>query len=348
MYNLAKLLTEEPEKLERLGILFLKLLVTLFIVSSIFGFYIPINVFVEDLIPKDYTIVKALLFLILITIIWFIVWTIIADLILGDFLIWLLSKIGSKKEIFTAALAALKIVKLKNENISPLRNVVAFNSILQDFTDEDEKAINDNKIRIRQYYLVALVIFITLIVSKNVILPIWIKWFSGIMIIFFLLVCVVTNQIHEYFKENLDDLKKQFGQVAYVQTIINALDHNVYLKRHFEIDNSWRRINLKRKIESDDPPETLKLFPLFLRYEEIARIILNKELQKRSREEIPADKIGKHFDVVLCNFKPDEEIVKDILSLPNFAYLHCENEEQIHKNLEIFLFKVTNGNYRIA
>ena len=90
MYNLAKLLTEEPEKLERLGILFLKLLVILFIGSVFFGFNISISEFFENPIPKNYTISNFILFLISLIFIWFVVWTLIADFILGEIVIWLL------------------------------------------------------------------------------------------------------------------------------------------------------------------------------------------------------------------------------------------------------------------
>ncbi len=347
MYNLAKLLSEEPEKLERIGILFLKLLVTLFIGSTFFGMNISISGFVENPIPKDYTIAKFISFLIFLVIIWYILWSLIAELIIGEFFIWIASKIGNSKSIFTEILVFLNVIKNDNSRLSPAKNVIAFNHMLYNYTEEDEKILKENKTRLRHYYLVFTVIYFTFLCAKDINLTCWQKWVGGIMSFNFLIASVVFNKIHNYFTENLGEIKKQFGRLAYLQMIINSIEQNQFLKLYYEKENGWSRIHLKRKTENESLPETIKFYHVFYWNKPITQVMLNKGLELRSRKKFSVDKIGKHYDVVICNLEPDDRNAKHILSQSGFAFLYCENEEQIYKNLEVLLFQVTNGIYRI-
>jgi hypothetical protein len=347
MYSFAKLLTEEPEKLERLGILFLKILITLFIGSVFFGFNISIAEFFENPIPKGYTISNFILFLISLIFIWYVVWILIAELILGEITIWLLSKIGNKKYIFTEVLSLLKVVKKDNKNLSPEENVITFNEMLQNYTEEDEKDIKEGKSRLRQYYIVATVIYITLLCSKDIILPCWLKWVSPIMVTNILIASVVLNQIHNYFTENLDEMKKQFSLFAFAQMANNAIDKNPFIKHHYKRIGLWNRIRLERKTEDDRLPNSFNFFPLYYWNDSLTKAFLDKGLQQRAEKDPLLVKKGTHFDVIVSNVKPDDENIKSILSQPGFVYLHCEDEEQIYMNLEVLLFKVTKGMYRI-
>ena len=347
MYNLAKLLTEEPEKLERLGILFLKLLVTLLIGSVLFGLNISISGFIENPIPKDYTIAKFILFLILLVIVWYIVWSLIAEMIIGELLIWSLSKIGNKKDIFNEVLHLLKVVKKDNGNLSPNKNVISFSDILHNYTEEDEELVKESKSRIRQYFIVTSVIYIVLWVAKDITFPSSLKWFGGVMIANLLVGNIILNQIHNYFNDNRDEMKKQFSALAFTQMIINAIEQNPFIKHHYEKSNYWRRIQLKRKTELNELPESFKFFPVFYWNSTLTKAMLDKGLQQRAAKEINTATKICHYDVVICNVQPDDENVKNILKQPGFAFLHCENEEQIYKNIEILLFQVTNGMYRI-
>lgn len=347
MYNLAKLLTEEPEKLEKVGFIFLKLLVTLFIGSTLFGFNISISEFVQNPITQDFTISKFILFFILLAVIWLVVWTIIAEMIIAELLIWLLSKIGDKKDMFTDILHLLKIVKKDKEYLSPNKNTIRFNKIIHAYNDEDEKKISEGKSRIRQYYIVTAVIFVTLLCAKDVLLPCWLKCFGGFMIINLILGCVVFNMIHNYFTENLDEMKKLFSRMAFSQMIIDAMEQNSFIKHHYEKGNNWKRIHLKRKTDVDWLPKSLKFFPVYYWNDALTKAMLDKGLKQRAEKDIKLTEIEGHYDVLICNIKPDDENIRRITSQPGFAYLYCENEEQIFKNLEVLFFKITNGMYRV-
>lgn len=347
MYNLAKLLTEEPEKLERLGILFLKLLVTLFIGSAYFGFNFSITCFIDNPIPKDYTISKFIFFVISLVLIWFIVWSIFADLLLGEVLIWLLSKIGNKKLIFTDVLSLLSVVKKNNQTLSPDKNVIEFNEMLHSYSDEGEKVMREGKSRARQYFIVSSVIYISLLFAKDINLSATLKWVGGIFTLNFLIASVVFNQIHKYFNENLDEMKKEFSKLSFVQMVINSIDQNTFIKIHYERKGRWQKIGLKRKNQIEWLPESFTIFPLYNLNESLTQELLKIGLIQRSNKNIMDEKENTHYDVLICNVKPNEENIKIILSQHRFVYLYCENNEQCFKNIEILLFKVTNGHYRM-
>ncbi len=156
MYNLAKLLSEEPEKLERLGILFLKLLITLLLGSIFLEYEFAISTLAENPIPKEFTLSKFVFYVIILIVIWFIVWGVIADAILGYLLINILSKIGNKKEIVLDWLIFFNVIKKRYSTLQPGKNIIAFNSLLQSYTEEDALSFKENQIRARQYFLVSL------------------------------------------------------------------------------------------------------------------------------------------------------------------------------------------------
>ncbi len=347
MYNLAKLLAESPEKIERLIILFFKLLITLYIGITLFGLNISISGFIENPILEDYTITKFILFFILLVVIWFTVWSLISELIFGELLIWIISKIGSRKFLFNDLLALLKVIEKNDKNISPNVNVIAFNNLLNNFNEDDKKKINENKSRIRQYYLVVTVTFISLLFAKDINLPCWFIWFSGIIIFNLLIINALLNKIHNYFEENFDEMKKHFGRLAYMQMVVNAIEQNPFFKLHYEKSVKRSKIHLKLKTKSVTLPKIYNFHPVYHWNELLTREIVNNDIHQQSGKKITSKNIGKYYDVVVCNIKPDDDDMKRIYSKQDFAYLYCENEEQIHKNLEVFLFKVSNGLYRI-
>jgi hypothetical protein len=326
---------------------YLKLLVTLFFGSIFSGLNISISGFVENPIPKEYSITKFILFLILLITIWFILWTLIAELIIGELLIWAVSKIRNNKTIFDEVLSFLNVIKKKGDNITPAKHAIAFSEVLQEYNEKYEQQINQSKSRIRQYYLVTTVTYLTLIFTKDFTLPYWLKWFGAIMSLNFFIANVAYNKVHGYFKENYDEMRKQFSRLAYAQMIANAIEQNPFINHHYEKSDRWFRIHLKRKTNVEHLPETLKFFPLFHWNDSLTKVFLDKELEKRAEKNLSVSEVGKHYDVVICNIKPDEENIKNISSQSGFAYLYCENEEQIYKNLEVLLFKITNGMYRI-
>ena len=173
------------------------------------------------------------------------------------------SKVGNKKNIFNEILSLLKVVKKNNENLSPSKNVISFSEMLQNYSEEDEKVINERKSRVRQYYIVATVIYIILLCSKEITLPCWLNWVGPIMVINLLTSNVILNQIHNYFTENLDEMKKQFSQFAFAQMTINAIDKNPFIKNHYKRDGHWILLRFERKTEVDKLPNSFNFFPLY-------------------------------------------------------------------------------------
>lgn len=347
MYNLAKLLVEEPEKLERLFFIFLKILITLFISCILFGFNLSITEFVEKLIPQNYTISKLIYFIVITIIVWLVIWNIIAEIILGECVIWLLSKIGNKKIIFNEVLGLLKVVKIKNNNISPEKNIITFNELLQSYSKDGEKYIKESKSRTRQYYAITTVIYLSMFFANDIVFPNWLKLVGGILIFNFLLSSITLHQIHSLFSENLEEMKKQFSRLSYAQMVINSIENNSFITQHYKRLGHWTRIKLERKTDVDWLPETIKFYPFYYWNELLTKMILDKDLQQIAENYSKYERKNT-YDVLISNVELSKDNINNILANPQFVYMYCQNEENILKNIDVLLFKITNGNYHIA
>lgn len=351
MYNLAKLLTEEPEKLERIGILFLKLMVTLLIGSAFFGFNISVSAFIHDPIPSNYSVTKLILFFISLVAIWFVTWSMIGELIIGEliisFLSWLVNRFIDKKDVFNDILSTLKVVKKKGKSIGPAKNVIIFNELLTTYYSEGEKVISESNSRARQYYIVMSIVYISLSFTQDVVLPCWLKVLAWAMILNFLLTTLVFKQIWDYFTENIGEIRKQFCRLSYEQMIIRTIEQNPFIKEHYEMKPPHAKIHLKRETDNPNLPVTFNIYPVFHWNNSLTKEMLDVGLQQRAKSQTSAKREDTHFDVIVCNVKPDDDNVKSILSQPGFVYMYCETEEEMSENLELLLFKTTNGFYRI-
>jgi hypothetical protein len=250
--------------------------------------------------------------------------------------------------VFEGVLVYLKIIKKQRDSISPTEKSIAFWDFLKSFNDQSEKELSDAKSRIRKYYLLILVTLGTLLTSKDVKAPIWLICVGVYFLLNLFVLNILIHKMYEYFTEHRNEMEKLFGRLAYSQMIINSIEQNPFFKHYYDRSDRWIRIHLTRKNgELNELPETMKIYPQFYWNDMLMKASLDEAFKKSSERNFSVEKIGKHYDIVISNIKPDDTNVKYILAQNSFAYLHCENEEQIYKNLELFLFKVTNGFYRI-
>lgn len=346
MYSLAKLLTEEPEKLERMLLSFFKLLIVLYLTNLIFDLNFSISGFVENPIPDDYSIFELILFIICLILVWIAVWGVIGDLLLAELLIWATSKIGKDESAFKNLLVAIKVLEKEEYGHSPAKNVILFSSVLQIYDDDIAQLVNESKSRIRRYHVAIIVTYFVLLCTPDEI-PSWLVWIGTFMSINSLIACAAIHKFHRYFQENRDVMKKQFDGLAYMQMIINSLQQNHFIKEHYEMTNKWRRVVLKRKSKVEGLPERLRFFPVFHWNDSLTKIIVNDSLEKQARKNKQREGDVNFYDVIISNVKPDDDNIRSIKSQPYFAYLHCEDEERIYENMEVFLFKISQGTYRI-
>jgi len=50
---------------------------------------------------------------------------------------------------------------------------------------------------------------------------------------------------------------------------------------------------------------------------------------------------------LISNVELSKDNINNVLANPQFVYMYCQNEENILKNIDVLLFKITNGNYHI-
>jgi hypothetical protein len=340
MYNFAKLLTEEPEKLERIGILFIKLLVTLLVGSQLCGFNMSISDFIENPIPEGYTLSECIIFGLSLVFIWYFLWSTAAELGMEG-LTRLLAKIGNEKKMTIDILRLLNVVKKSGGNIYPAKNIVIFNQMLQAYDAEDQQYINNGKSRLRQYLVVLMGIYFTLLFSKDVIIPTALHLICILMLLNFIVVNALAHKIHNYFEDNIDELRKQYSVLAYVQTIMNGIKQIHTIETNYEIDGPRARIWLKKKASGGDLPQSLKIYPIFHWNDTLLKQVIRDEIIVRRNRN--TDK-PHHYDIVICNVAPNPEDTKVIEAQPGFAFLHCENEEQVYRNFELFLYQASRIN----
>ncbi len=346
MYTVATLLAEEPEKFEKLVFVFLKMLVTLLVTSVLFDFNLSIPELGEKFIPQSYSISRLIYFIILTIIVWFVIWEIIAEIILGEFVIWALSKIGNRKTIFNEVLGIFNVVKTKNNNIGPAKNIIIFNDLLQTYSTDGEKFINESKARARQYYIISTVVYFSMLFAADIFLPNWFKWMGVLLIINFLISSLTLHLIHSYLSLNLEDMKKQFSRLSYAQMVINTIEKNSFIKQNYNRRGDWTRITLERKTDFDWLPEILSIYPFYHWNELLAKTVLDLGLQEVANKH--SNKENNYtYRVLVSNMDLNSKNISNILANPQFVYMKCQNEEQMMKNIEILMFKITNGNYSI-
>src|SRR5574337_323065 len=135
MYNLAKLLIDEPHKLERLIILFLKLLITLHVTGLIFGYDLSVGSIIENPIPKTASAIQVIYFFVIVVAAWFVLWGVIAEILLYDVLIGLLSNIGNDRAVFIVMMWLLGVAEEKDKKLFPKGHIISFADSLNDFHD---------------------------------------------------------------------------------------------------------------------------------------------------------------------------------------------------------------------
>ena len=89
MYSIAKLLSDEPKKLENLILAILKLLITIWIAQSILDFKSTLSDFTLDSFFKNFRVDQSIYFIVTSIGVWYVLWEIFNELIVS-FIIFLL------------------------------------------------------------------------------------------------------------------------------------------------------------------------------------------------------------------------------------------------------------------
>ena len=347
MYSLATLLNDEPEKLERLFIKLLKFIIAIFIAISFTGSNFSLSDFADSPF-KDLALSGVLQFTLALILVWVFVWNILAELILGQLLIIRLSKIGNKRDIYKGVLGVLDIIKGDTKSTLPGKNIVAFNNFLQSYSEEHHSYILESKIRVREYFILLAAIYLCLLFAPAVNLPKIAHWATIIIIMVLLFFSVISQQIYSYLDDNIDDLKRQFSSMAYSQMVFSTITRNTTLTFRYNIDKNG--ILSKIKLYKKDPihedfPDTI-IFYTFSYWNNLLEVeVFHKSILSRE-EKIGDRNEGKnHWDVIVSKVEPTMEQIKSIENQSKFAYLVCKDEQEMYKNIEVLIYRLTKGRF---
>lgn len=342
MYNFAKLLTEEPEKLERLIILFLKFLLTLWVTLTLFGVDITLKEIFNEEVFSNHALTSILFISFSFICVWVGIWLIAVESIIR-LLVDLLSLIG-KPGFYLKGILVIRGVITKDNK--PKSKVIDFADELDEMATTNDNEYNDNSIRLFQYFSIALITYIIFIFSDEIVFNCITNTILIIVLLSMFIALIATNNIAIYFDTSLLNLRKRFRKMAYFQMIKNALGS--VSNYDYNIDARIRRIILEKKDENFPYPPIV-LTPVYSWNYNLdnKKMIddLKRGLKNTSNEDIKKKiKDSPIYHVIVTNIKPDA--VRDFISkLDMSIFIYAETREDIENGIEEMFYKINNENH---
>ncbi len=352
MYNLAKLLTDEPEKLERLIILFLKLLITFTATALVFGYDISISSLIDNPIPKTYSASKLVYFFTSLILIWFFLWSVVAELILYELPVWLCSRTGDKRRTLLEMLHILDVIKMNSlftdkPIIRPGKYIIPFTEVLKE--QQESRFIDKSTSRLRQYYIISIATFILLLLVKDITLSCG-KIIGCVLLILLLFkVCVYFNKMKSYINDNSEELIREFEPMSYSRKVHSAIRENKTISENYQLPQSgWGKevINLKPEISELLPtrkyfPKQIKFIPAFHWNNTLGQELMMDGLSKRSKKDVNLDCLT----LFISNISPTDTMSAMVMSQKSIVYIYANSEEEIFSGLEEAFFKIKKQNF---
>lgn len=344
MYNLAKLLTDEPKKLERLIILFLKLLITLHVTGLILGYNLSIGAIIDNPIPKAAASIQIIYFFVIVIAVWFFLWGVICQIILYDVLIGLLSNIGSDRKFFFGMMELLGIAEEKNRKVYSKSRIISFTDNLDDFYKEN--IIGEAQSRVKEYFFLTTIAYSVLLISKDSVHLTTVEIVvGGIVSINFLVGCIFLTKILSYIINNIDSIKREFQPLAYAEKIVKVMAEI----RQFEnyerpLSGSRRKYTLERNISNDMLPEKLTIIPVFHWNQSFSKKHMLQLLLNRKQKQLNQNRC----EIVVTNIEINDEIASAVKSQNQLIYIYATSETEIFHGLEEWIqltMKRSNANH---
>lgn len=341
MYNFAKLLTEGPEKLERLIILFLKFLLTLWVTLTLFEVDITLKEIFNDEVFSNHTLTPILVFSFSFICVWIGMWLICINLLLG-LIINLLSKIGNADNRLKAFLWATGVIDI---NDKPKDNVIIFADELDQMAKEDFNTYSETATRLFQYFSIALVTYIIFLWSKDVVFSTTTNYIIiGVLFVLFL-AQISATRMSNYFDASLLELRKKFRKMAYFQITKNAL--NTITNYDYNINPRTRRIFLEKKEKHLSYPP-IEITPVYSWNYSLDEKKMVDDLRNASEKISDDDSLNitqdnQVYNVIVTNIKPDA--VKEFISkLDMGIFIYAETKEDIENGIEEMFYKINKEN----
>lgn len=328
MYNLAKLLTEEPKKIEKLLILFSKLILTFYLTSSIYSFKFSFLSVVENPIPKDLTTEKIIYFFSSLVIVWYVCWNLIVGGILTLLPIWLITRNKNGKETADAFLRLVDVASSVGNSYIRRKNIIEFENDMDKV--ETLKEFEEYDDRFKEYYMLSLTTFLSLLFFSDVHLPGWTIYFFISLITGFFVLSILVSLAHKYFTDNWTFLRNEFKSLAYYQKVSNVICESKIVKNQYDVLDLNRIIHLNIKNGITNPHSEILVHVNFSTSDFLAGQHLHLMLRSYDNVQHTAGRLI----IVICNKKPDERNLQEISQNPMWIYLQAKTELQILNRFE--------------
>lgn len=331
MYSLAKLLSDEPAKLESLILATLKLLATIWIANVFLGFETNLSEFSIESFFRNFRVDESIYFVLNAIGIWYLLWEVVMDLIVES-AIKLVSLLGKSEETFKWYLRLTNSIIIEdNKIVNTKPNILLFIEAVNDEKNDYPFIIET---RANQIFSVGLVAFIVLLTSELE-LSNWQIGIGAFIILNFFTISVLQRKLHDYYIENVDYVRSRSYQLGQIQKLKNAIRQNPDLNTKFDLIIQNDMIVLKSKENNNDFPTEITILPLFAYNKEFGALYfgdLESEVLK---------KMGSNDLSIICsNFYSPNKLVSKI---QNTIYcIHAESQGEMYNGLEQLFFMINS------
>lgn len=365
------LLVEEPRKLERLIIQFVKLSVTIYLSFLIMGYEVS-YLDLKDVHIENYSIPGVIVFITITITTWYILWWVIADLFFFTIIILCISILAkiiagvlfiiqhilfkcksqgwkfivsffwkakwSERGTFLEAMDVLNVIKRKGDVLHPEKGVVFFNEFLNAFQEEEEEIMSLRN-RLHEYVLLLTISFIIIMFVPGINLPTWAFWvfvhvFSNTLILFF-----IIDKGLNYISNNLPYLQREFAPLAYIQQVHNAADQIKLLSDKYTFDKYLHRFGLTIKQKDGHLPNEIRILIAYHSNIDLAEKMVTDELNKRNQHISNLDGMSL-YAVIISNVKVNPTIESLMNRQSALIYVNANTQEEIHNRLEEAVFEI--------
>ena len=344
IYAVAKIL-DEPKKLESLILSILKILITAWIGTEILGFeFSPIDISL-DVIKSgggEMDGVKSssddtqgitfdeLIYLVLTVVgLWYLIWTVIADLLIGGLIRFLATK-GKPENILRWVLNFFGVISIdKDGRIKGIKKKIVWFVDMINSEDFEEETLDVEETRINQYFYVGLFGFLILWYSNDVILSGWEFTIVCIVLPSIFLSSIFIQRCFNYLNDSLPEVRREYNPFAHTFKVRRAITSNKLLRDNFEIAIKRKKICLTLKKDYVDLPKQIVIVPAYCSNEKIGLDVF---------KDISAWENNKPEHTVLVTGILDDEKLEQFKS-ERFEVVSGESEEEIYQAIENYLFR---------
>lgn len=334
MYLLAKLLSDEPKKLENLILTVLKLLATIWIAQLFFEFKVDLSEFTIQSFFQNFNVAQSLIFILTAFGIWYLLWELVIDLLMG-FFIKLLSLIGNPEKTLKWYLIVTNSVKTKNEKIIDSKlNILHFTESIKNENENYPFAVET---RSNQLFSVGLVCYVILL-NSDINLSFWKHLLVSFLLLNFLFVSIIQNKLHDYYIRNSESIRSKYYNLGQLQKLKNVIEQLEDLSTNFKIEVQRKKIVLYKINQIDVLPNEIHIVPVFFNNAELGEKIFIEQKSKiiNMLKDIPVGIICSNFYPTQVQYHKESDSI--------FA-IKGESQEDLFRGLNLFLFDYRTAFY---